>query len=62
MPDKIPSHEFTISCPLYVKCLKSCPSSKKVLHDEDIQLLKASCLTKKHTSCKFFIEGNEKAA
>ncbi len=62
MPEKLPLNEISIKCTLYNKCLKTCPSSKKILMEDDFKLLKTSCLSKEFSKCKIFKEASEKAA
>jgi hypothetical protein len=62
MPENLRSNEFTPKCTLYSKCLDTCPSSKKILLENDFKLLQTSCLTKEFTKCKIYKEANEKAA
>lgn len=54
--------EMHICCPYYMKSLKECPSSKKILFPEDIKKIKESCMNVNFIQCKYYIEYLEKAA
>lgn len=59
------SSEITISCPLYLKACKGCPSDESktyVLSEKDLSLILKVCSTEKYESCSIFIANNELAA
>lgn len=55
-------NESHIHCPYYLKTLKSCPSSKKILFPEDMEKLESSCLAESYSTCSVYRELIEKAA
>ena len=54
--------EFHIQCPHYMKNLKSCPGSKKIIFPEDMERLESCCLSESYSACEVLRELSEKAA
>jgi hypothetical protein len=57
----IKHREIHPTCPLYSKNLSTCPSSKDVLSNDDLNYLLESC-SKEFKSCKYYLQANERAA
>ena len=57
----IKHREIHPTCPLYSKNLATCPSSKDVLNNEDLNNLLDNC-SKEFKSCKIYLKANERAA
>jgi hypothetical protein len=62
MTDITSKKEFHIQCPHYAKNLKSCPSFKKIIFPDDMELLKTCCLSESYSVCEIHRELIEKAA